>query len=520
MDTKRALVIAAASVMVACTQKENPVEERVPVALSYTTVQATETRAAQNLNENTFDSGEAITVRISNTGTNQWTDYRFTTADAGAMTASNPAPYYPAGSQNIDIVAYYPATAGTSFTVAPDQTADASYKASDLMFASVSNQAKQNEAVELAFSHKMSKINVNIATGTGIGNILGVSILNVQPTVSFNQATGEVSNASGPVTNITMSNNGAAIIPAQSIDGGLLSIVTDKGTATYNVSNKVFAAGHQYTINITVNIRSLGATNTITGWNGEGEVTVYPERPNIAGHDYVDMGEVTIDGVTKHLLWATCNVGAATPWEYGDYFAWGATVPFYLAGHSDESSGYCWANYPFMQNGQASWKFITKYTFEDGAKNAIWYDGDSFVGDGKTSFADYDYADDAARQRWGSSWHTPTVKEWRVLFDTDSYSWEWCDDYLGDGSGHKGMRVTRLNGPCEGNTIFLPAAECRVKGNDIDNLSYSSGQYWSSSLSEERSDYAYWVTFQEVQGASLGWNACRYYGYSVRPVTE
>ena len=72
-----------------------------------------------------------------------WSDYIFTTGDAGAMNAKDPAPYYPAGAQNIDIVALYPVSAGTPFTVATDQTADADYKASDLMFASVTNQAKQ-----------------------------------------------------------------------------------------------------------------------------------------------------------------------------------------------------------------------------------------------------------------------------------------------------------------------------------------------------------------------------------------
>ena len=162
MNTRLFFFSVAAIVLAACTQMENPSESNVPVSLSYSTVEAIETKAAQNLNEGTFASGESVKVRISNTGADSWTDYTFTTAAAGAMTAPDPAPYYPAGSQNIDIVAYYPATAGSSFTVATDQTADASYKASDLMFASVTNQAKQAEAVNLAFSHKMAKINVNI----------------------------------------------------------------------------------------------------------------------------------------------------------------------------------------------------------------------------------------------------------------------------------------------------------------------------------------------------------------------
>ena len=54
MNTKATLIVIAALTMAACTQKENPVEERTPVALQYTTVDATETKAAQNLNEGTF----------------------------------------------------------------------------------------------------------------------------------------------------------------------------------------------------------------------------------------------------------------------------------------------------------------------------------------------------------------------------------------------------------------------------------------------------------------------------------
>lgn len=97
MNTKATLIAIAALMMAACTQLDIPGEERTPVALAYTTVQATETRAAQNLNEGTFASGETIKVRISNTGENSWSDYDFTTAAAGAMSPASTVPYYPAG---------------------------------------------------------------------------------------------------------------------------------------------------------------------------------------------------------------------------------------------------------------------------------------------------------------------------------------------------------------------------------------------------------------------------------------
>lgn len=315
MNTKHFILAVAAVAFAACTQIEKPIEDiediipetpaysDTPIALTYSTVDAVETKAAQNLNEGTFDSGEGITVRVSNTGVNEWANYVFTTGEAGAMTAPNPGPYYPAGAQNIDIVAFYPASAGTSFTVESDQTADEDYKASDLMFASVTDQAKQAAAVNLAFSHKMAKLNVNITAGQGVSSINSLSVLNVKPTVSFNQATGVVGEATGSATTIAMSNEGSVIIPAQTINGELLSIVTDIGTATYTVTDKVFEAGKLYTINITVNLRAVGTTTEITGWTSEGTVVVNP------------VVEVeTILGVTSnHLGWVIAGDGTIYP---------------------------------------------------------------------------------------------------------------------------------------------------------------------------------------------------------------
>ena len=520
MNTRSIFFIAAAVVLAACTRLENPMKSNVPVKLSYSTLDAVESKAAQNLNEGTFASGESVKVRISNTGADEWTDYVFTTGSAGAMTAPDPGPYYPAGAQKIDIVAYYPAMASTSFSVATDQTDDADYKASDLMFALVTNQAKQAAAVELAFTHKMAKLNVNITAGQGVSSINSLSVLNVKPTVSFDQATGAVASATGSATTIAMSNNGSALIPAQTIDGGLLEIVTDKGTATYSVAGKEFAAGQLYTINITVNLRAVGTTTAITGWTSEGTVTVNPvivlKDMSPEGVEAVDMG--------NGLKWANMNVGATTVTGYGDYFAWGATKPFYVTHDAygneitgqwiDGKTSYNWANYPFMQTGESSHEYITKYTFADGQTGGIWYDGDAFKGDNgdgveHKDFASYDYADDAARQNWGGSWRMPTDAEWTWL--RENCIWTWTTQ-----SGVNGMLVRSNVTGYTDKTIFLPAAGYRYGTNLGDKG--SSGRYWSSSLYESPSWYARSVLF-DAGGVSRG-NNFRYYGQSVRPVTE
>lgn len=325
MKLSRRYLLAAIAAIAAtgCNIIETP-EDRTPVSLKYSTVRAVDTKASQNLNVGTFDSGETVKVRVSEAGAGAWTGYDFTTGADGAMTAPEPGPYYPAGSTNIDIAAFYPATAGTTFTVQADQTADASYKASDLMFASVSNQAKQAAPVELSFAHKMAKINVNITAGDGVGSITGVSILNVKPTVPFDQATGAVGEASGTATSIAVSNEGAAVIPAQTIDGGLLSIATDMGTATYSVADKEFEAGKQYKLNITVNLRAVGATTAITGWNGEGTVNVNPVAEPltvlnvtaehlgwvIAGDGYVYRDKAAVEAAGKTGVAVIFHVGA------------------------------------------------------------------------------------------------------------------------------------------------------------------------------------------------------------------
>lgn len=523
MKTKKLLFAAAAlTVLTACSSDDSPmdnVEQRVPVTLAYSTIDATETRAAQgvngmtraaqNLNEGTFDADESIKVRISNTGANAWTDYTFTTGSAGTMTAPTPAPYYPAGSQNIDIVAYYPATAGTTFTVAADQTADASYKASDLMFASVTNQPKQAEAVSLAFSHKMAKLCVNITAGSGVTSITSVSILNVKPTVSFNQATGEVGEAKGSATSIAVSNLGAALIPAQTIDGGLLSIVTDKGTATYSVASKAFAAGQLYTLNITVNLRAVGTTTAITGWTSEGTVTVNPvvELTNApAGAEAVDLG--------LSVKWANMNVGATTDTGYGTYFAWGETSG-YTEGSTSGKTYFAWSTYAFAWVSNATIK-ITKYCPED--KYGSWFDSDATPVDNKTRL---ELSDDAARANWGGNWRMPTYTEFEELYSSINSKWEWTDDY--NGSGIAGYIVTSKKTGYTGNSIFLPAAGHRndmTEAGNTTDTSGTKGNYWTSDLIvDSRPLYTRYMYFNH-SSISIYNSKDRCYGFSVRAVTE
>ena len=227
----------------------------------------------------------------------------------------------------------------------------------------------------------------------------------------------------------------------------------------------------------------------------------------IEGHKYVEMGP---DG----LKWATTNVGADSPEEYGDYFAWGETAP---------KEDYSWATYAHMQEGESSWLYINKYTFDDGHIAASWYwmqvdktTGESsyiFRGDGLTEL---EAEDDAASVNWDGTWRTPTDAEWTWL--RENCAWEKSEETVTDEEGNSTTKLLGYTVTNEetGNSIFLPAAGFR-DGTSLGSAG-SLGYYWSSSLDEGFSGGAWIVYF--YSGGVLRGNDFRFSGYSVRPVSE
>ena len=194
------------------------------------------------------------------------------------------------------------------------------------------------------------------------------------------------------------------------------------------------------------------------------------------GYDYVDL---SLPSGTK---WATCNVGATKPEEYGNYYAWGET---------ETKTTYNWSTYKWC-NGD--YDTLTKYNTSSEYGTV----------DNKTVL---DLEDDAARANWGGAWRMPTDAEWTEL--RVNCTWTWTDDY--NGTGVAGRIVTsNINA----NSIFLPAAGYR----DYDDL-YDAGGYgnsWSSSLYTGIPSSAWRVYFDsDYVGRNGGY---RYCGRSVRPV--
>ena len=201
-------------------------------------------------------------------------------------------------------------------------------------------------------------------------------------------------------------------------------------------------------------------------------------------YGYVDLG------LPSGILWATCNVGAETPEDYGDYFAWGETQP---------KDTYMWRYYKYCNYvNDFSPTPLTKYCTDA----SCGYNG--FTDDLTTLLP----GDDAATTNWGSGWGTPTIEQWQELQYNTTQTWM-------TQNGVNGCLFVASNG----NSIFLPAAGLR---NDESGLHGSAGvccYYWSKSLLIDHPKNAWDFPYFEsgVSPEQLFYNARRS-GLSVRPI--
>ena len=189
----------------------------------------------------------------------------------------------------------------------------------------------------------------------------------------------------------------------------------------------------------------------------------------VNGHEWVDLG--------LSVKWATKNVGADSPSDYGGYYAWGETrtKPSYnLSNCFDclDSTGDSWG------------------TYKIGGKTRI----------SPTS------GHDTARENWGGTWRMPTDAEMDEL--CKKCTWTWTTQ-----GGHNGYLVTSKT---NGNSIFLPAAGCRYGTGTYGVGEY--GHYWSSTLSSSDSFSARGLYFYSSSHST--YYDVRSFGRSVRPVTE
>ena len=206
---------------------------------------------------------------------------------------------------------------------------------------------------------------------------------------------------------------------------------------------------------------------------GDDNEEIEPMDKDIAGtedeHEYVDLG--------LSVKWATCNVGASSPEEYGDYYAWGET---------ETKSIYNWSTYQWGSSSSVI-KYCTNSKFGP-------------VDDKKG----LEPSDDVAQVKWGGNWRMPTRDEQDELREKCTWTWTTQD-------GTNGYTVTSKK---NGNSIFLPAAGYRYDSSL--NSAGSHGYYWSSSICTRQPDVAYSIREYKTY---VDWDYYnRYIGYSVRPV--
>ena len=193
-----------------------------------------------------------------------------------------------------------------------------------------------------------------------------------------------------------------------------------------------------------------------------------PTTGTINGHEWVDLG------LPSGLKWATYNVGASSPEDYGNYYAWGETTtkPTYTKDNS--------LTYGLNESQLQSQGYI------DGSGNLT-------------------PSHDAATANWGGSWRLPTNDEMQEL--VDYCEWEWTEV-----NGVEGSKAIGPNGSC----IFLPAAGFRFSTSLHNDGDF--GYYWSSTPYDYDDGYFAYdlhINYGDYVGGYLRDN-----GLTVRPITE
>ena len=174
-------------------------------------------------------------------------------------------------------------------------------------------------------------------------------------------------------------------------------------------------------------------------------------------------------GLPSGIKWASCNVGATKPEEYGGYYAWGET---------EVKDSYSTDTYKYYQNG-------------------------NYMNIGSDiSGTEYD----VAHVKWGGDWRMPTINECQELIDNCTSEWMTLNGVNGR------MFTSNING----NSIFLPATGIRVDG-DSGGIN-KWGRFWSSTQSTS-SDWAYCLdSNSDYVSADTHVSYDRKYGITVRPV--
>ena len=259
-----------------------------------------------------------------------------------------------------------------------------------------------------------------------------------------------------------------------------------RGVSSYNAVINGLEEGKTY------HIRAY-ATNNIGTSYGEEVMYIHANNNLLAdgqknGHDYVDLG---LPSGTK---WATVNIGASVPEDYGNYYAWGEI---------EIKEDYSWNTYKYFFDNNGNYvPYDDKWCVESGELKDI---GSNIAG---TQY-------DVAHMKWGDSWKIPTSAQMDELQNREYCEWIWT--FL---NGVKGYIITsKLNGK----SMFLPA--CGVFYSNEQQHMNTDGHYWLSTSETSNTFYADYLIF-----SSDSYETChkselfqdyngRDHGRTIRPVS-
>lgn len=351
MNIKHTILLLLTAALTACSDSDDiegkqptptgtgdMIGDRVPVAFTVSDQRNIDfTRATTSII--TFNANEDVKVFVKPYGATNYTSYDYKTASSGqsvGLTMPATPPYFPPGtSTTVEAYAYYPSTAGASatFTVQDDQTSDANYKASDLMYANnrtiTKGAANGNNNLQMAHQMAQLKITANGQIGSGI-NVTRVEVI-AQKSVTFAPNNANIvttTGATGTILALSGPGTGYIVIPPQVINGVTIKVYTGSETkdeiATYAFTGTGnFNSGDSYAIDLTISADQLGFTTAINNWNGVGSVNVIPSGSltisAIPAQEYtgnaikpsftVKKGEETVDPSLYDTIWVS-NVDA------------------------------------------------------------------------------------------------------------------------------------------------------------------------------------------------------------------
>ena len=293
-------------------------------------------------------------------------------------------------------------------------------------------------------------------------------------TLSYGDGMPSIAFTSEQSTSITLSGNITAntayyiAVPAVTLSAGWSISFTDN---TGDVYTRTGSNSITFKRNTIINLGEFSRTDN----NLKLTLT---QNGNVPADKQVDMGVFNIGGTNYRLIFTKSNLIAtglaASESAYGDYFAWGATEPWYTSYTGTTFNGWKAGHSSGYASGTAP-AFSPEYTSEK----------------------DFEMSDDPARKILGGDWQIPTKAIWEALvYNSSSKGWE---------SGYKFIN--------NGQTLFLPAAGY-VRAKRFSE--YGSGaRYWSGTAYS--SSYAYRLSFSDSK-LNVGNDLGRQYGCSVRPV--